>query len=333
MMATKARIHNEMGTHHSITMVPGQATIKRLERPMSNYSEDQWSQIRPTVLLAGNTRKFCQNSSLSSRLLLTSLSHLVEASATGAICGIGISVKDAYRGAKHRGRNLLGIALMEVRSSLLLHANQQKKRPKQHSLESAPSKKQIWVQCTHGAVRVAGSQEQPDGYDMERCDVPACVTEAKTWYSAHGSRLQSGGHGNRVTHVDAPTGVSGATPLCPLLPSTCSLCNSPKLLCDPRPCSECCFNSNCTCSAASHVQPSTTDSGRTAPAFAAQSAQAASAIGRPMPGIEVLLLSLSTKKGTVSLSNLGPPLSKSCVHTSTGNITQLAQSMGGGQRV
>ena len=96
MMAAKARTHNEMGTHHSIMMAPDQATIKRLGRSMPNYNEDLWSQIRPAVLLAGNTLKFGQNSNLSSKLLLTSLSHLAEASATDAICGIGISVKDAY---------------------------------------------------------------------------------------------------------------------------------------------------------------------------------------------------------------------------------------------
>ena len=109
---------------------------------MPNYNEDLWSQVRHVVLLAGNTLKFGQNSNLSSRLLLTSLSHLAEASAYDAICGIGISVKDAYRGAKHQGQNLLGIAPMEVRSNLLLHTNQQKKGPRQQSLDSTASKRQ-----------------------------------------------------------------------------------------------------------------------------------------------------------------------------------------------
>ena len=109
-----------MGTHHAIIMVPDQATIKRLGRAMPDYNEGLWSQIRPAVLRAGNTLKFNQNPGLSSKLMLTSLSYLAEESATDAISGIGISVKDAYLGPEHQGQNLLGVALMEVRSSLLL---------------------------------------------------------------------------------------------------------------------------------------------------------------------------------------------------------------------
>ena len=45
------------------------------------------------------------------------------------------------------------------------------------------------------------------------------------------------------------------------------------------------------------------------------------------------MLPLSASKGTVFLSNLGLPVSKSCVHTGTGSITQLAKSMSAGQRV
>ena len=106
MMAAKARTHNEMGTYHSIMMASDQAAIKRLGKSMPNYNEEVWSQIRPSVLLAGNTLKFGQNSELSSKLIHTSTSRLAEASASDTICGIGISVADAYNGAKHRGQNL-----------------------------------------------------------------------------------------------------------------------------------------------------------------------------------------------------------------------------------
>ena len=103
MTAATARACNEMGTHHSIMMAADQATIKSVAMSMSNYNEEVLSQIRPAVLLAGNTLKFGQNSALSSTLLLTSSSHLAEASATDTVCGIGISIADAYGGAKHRG--------------------------------------------------------------------------------------------------------------------------------------------------------------------------------------------------------------------------------------
>ena len=214
MMAAKARTHNEMGTHHSIMMAADQATIKRLGRSMPNYNEEVWSQIRPAVLLAGNTLKFGQNSGLSSKLLQTSSSHLAEASAADTICGIGISVADAYSGAKHRGQNLLGVALMEVRSNLLLRTGNHLKRPRACSLESSPSKKQSWVQCNHGTVRVAGSQQQPDGYNMERCVVPACVTKAGAWYLSH---QECQGQANNTS---TPAEVSTATPVASPSPST-----------------------------------------------------------------------------------------------------------------
>ena len=156
-MAAKAKAHNEMGTYHSIMMASDQATIKRLGRSMPNYNEEVWFQIRPAVLLAGNTLKFGQNSELSSKLIHTSTSHLAEASITDIICGIGISVADACNGANHRGQNLLGLALMKVRASLLLHPSNRLKRPSGCSLDPSPSKRQSWVQCDHGAVRVAGS--------------------------------------------------------------------------------------------------------------------------------------------------------------------------------
>jgi ribA/ribD-fused uncharacterized protein len=326
MMAAKARTHNEMETYDSIMMASDQATIKRLGRSMSNYNEEVWSQIRPSVLLAGNTLKFGQNSDLSSKLIHTSTSHLAEASASDTICGIGISVADAYNGARHRGQNLLGIALMEVRSSLLQRPSNRLKRPSDCSLDASPSKKQSWVQCDHGAVRVSGSQQQPDGYDMERCVVPSCVTEASAWYLSHQEC-----HG-QANNAGTPAAVSEL--LCSHSSSSvCVHCNSLELLCELRLCSECCFNSSCSCSAPNQGLPASANGATAALALTSQSARAAASAGPSRPDIEVILLPLSASKGTVFLSNLGLPISKSCGHTGTGSITQLAKSMSAGQRV
>ena len=40
-----------------------------------------------------------------------------------------------------------------------------------------------WVQCSHGAARVDGTKQQPDGFEMKRCEMPSCVAEAEKWYS------------------------------------------------------------------------------------------------------------------------------------------------------
>ena len=99
-----------------------QAEIKQLGRTMPNYNEQMWSSIRPAVLKAGNKLKFGQNPKLMTKLLATRHAYIAEASARDAICGIGISVTDAQRGMPHKGENLLGKALMQVRTELLQDA-------------------------------------------------------------------------------------------------------------------------------------------------------------------------------------------------------------------
>ena len=55
---------------------------------------------------------------LRENLLKTGSKTIVEAASNDRVWGIGISVKQAQRGAKWRGENLLGEALMQVRDEL-----------------------------------------------------------------------------------------------------------------------------------------------------------------------------------------------------------------------
>ena len=89
---------------------------------MPNYNEQLWTSIRPSVLRAGNKLKFGQNPRLMTKLLATGHAYIAEASAQDAICGIGISVTDAQRGMPHKGENLRGKALMQVKTELLQSA-------------------------------------------------------------------------------------------------------------------------------------------------------------------------------------------------------------------
>jgi ribA/ribD-fused uncharacterized protein len=57
------------------------------------------------VLLA----KFCQNAELANRLRTTGEAHLIEESTTDAFWGVG---------RKGIGKNMLGVLLMETRSTL-----------------------------------------------------------------------------------------------------------------------------------------------------------------------------------------------------------------------
>jgi hypothetical protein len=149
---------------------------------------------------------------------------------------------------------------MEVRSNLLQHPSNRLKRPSNCSLDSSPSKKQSWVQCDHGAVQVAGSQQQPGGYGMERCVVPSCVTEAGAWYLSHQ------GCQGQANSTGTPAAVSEL--LCRHSSSSaCAHCNSLELLCDLRLCSECCSNSSCNCSAPNQGLPASTSGATAALAF------------------------------------------------------------------
>jgi ribA/ribD-fused uncharacterized protein len=64
-----------------------------------------------------------QNGRLGDFLRQTGSQVLVEASPVDAVCGIGLAADnpDARHPARWRGLNLLGFALMEVRSQLSRH--------------------------------------------------------------------------------------------------------------------------------------------------------------------------------------------------------------------
>ena len=72
----------------------------------------------PAIVEHGNFLKFSQNKRLRKTLLETGNKTLVEAARNDSIWGIGVSVKDAAAGAKWKGLNSLGCALMTARTAL-----------------------------------------------------------------------------------------------------------------------------------------------------------------------------------------------------------------------
>lgn len=92
--------------------------IKRLGRSVQNYDDRVWSEHRYQIMVKGLYYKFSQSPELRARLISTGTYRLAEASPTDTIWGIGLSIVDAQSGKPWRGQNLLGQALMEVRSKL-----------------------------------------------------------------------------------------------------------------------------------------------------------------------------------------------------------------------
>ena len=121
MMAEKARVFGDEDVRRQILAESDQMTIKKLGRKVKNYDEGKWAAVRYDVVVKGNLYKFAQNIELWQFLLNTDEKILVEASPRDAIWGIGIDEHhaDAIHPDRWQGTNLLGFALMEVRSRLL----------------------------------------------------------------------------------------------------------------------------------------------------------------------------------------------------------------------
>lgn len=120
LMAEKARTFKDYETLEKIMVEHNQMAIKRLGRKVRNYENTVWARIRQDVSIHGNLCKFAQNPRLKEFLLSTGDKILVEASPKDTIWGIGLDEKapEVIDPSKWKGKNLLGYALMEVRTRL-----------------------------------------------------------------------------------------------------------------------------------------------------------------------------------------------------------------------
>jgi ribA/ribD-fused uncharacterized protein len=120
MMAGKARLFGDEEAVAQILATPGPDKVKAIGRRIKHYDDAAWSRERYAIVLAGNLAKFGQHAALKAFLLGTGDKILVEASPVDAIWGIGLAQDDPAAAKPHewQGENLLGFALMEVRSLL-----------------------------------------------------------------------------------------------------------------------------------------------------------------------------------------------------------------------
>lgn len=119
MMAQKAELFGDKEIQKQILDCADPAGIKKLGRRVRKFDASVWDQVKYSIVLNGNWKKFSQNPQLRSFLLSTGDQVLVEASPYDTIWGIGLSADQAAAGPQYwRGENLLGFALMEVRDEL-----------------------------------------------------------------------------------------------------------------------------------------------------------------------------------------------------------------------
>jgi len=120
MMAEKARLFEDHGTLAEILKTKNPSHAKKFGRSVQNFDSDKWKDHCSQIVINGNFGKFEQNAPLKKFLLTTGDRVLVEASPQDRIWGIGMGQDDPLvtDPTKWNGQNLLGYALMEVRSLL-----------------------------------------------------------------------------------------------------------------------------------------------------------------------------------------------------------------------
>jgi ribA/ribD-fused uncharacterized protein len=92
--------------------------IKALGRQIPGFDDTVWKRERMNIVTRGTYLKFTQSENLKAQLLATGDKELVEASPRDRIWGVGFGAKQAPLKREKWGANLLGKALMEVRSRI-----------------------------------------------------------------------------------------------------------------------------------------------------------------------------------------------------------------------
>ncbi|HEP0307830.1 MULTISPECIES: NADAR family protein [Providencia] len=120
MMAEKARLFGDLETLDKIIHAPNPGAAKAFGREVRGFKQDIWDENRFTIVVAANMAKFSQNKEIKQFLLATNERVLVEASPVDKIWGIGLAedAENIENPLTWKGLNLLGFALMEVRSQL-----------------------------------------------------------------------------------------------------------------------------------------------------------------------------------------------------------------------
>lgn len=120
MMAEKARIFGDHVAVTNILATNNPAKQKALGRKVTSFNEDVWNSVCRGIVYRANLAKYEQNAEFRDLLMATKRRVIVETSPRDRIWGIGLHQDDprAQHPAQWRGRNWLGVAIMQVRDEL-----------------------------------------------------------------------------------------------------------------------------------------------------------------------------------------------------------------------
>lgn len=120
MMAGKARLFDDPEHEQNILAADSPGEAKKWGRLVRGFDDARWKAACFEIVVEGNVAKFEQHPAMGELLQRTGRQILVEAAPRDRIWGIGMgrNHEHARHPEKWRGQNLLGFALMEVRSRL-----------------------------------------------------------------------------------------------------------------------------------------------------------------------------------------------------------------------
>ncbi len=120
MMWAKAMLFGDGRTAARVLTATHPKAAKDLGRQVRDFDQQTWVDARVEIVKAANIAKFQQNAAMGDYLRGTGDRVLVEASPLDRIWGIGLAAEDprAADPERWRGLNLLGFALMDVRSTI-----------------------------------------------------------------------------------------------------------------------------------------------------------------------------------------------------------------------
>lgn len=127
MMFRKAMLFGDVAVAEKVLQARTSGEAKRLGREVRNFDQKTWVAHRFDIVVEGNMAKFSSTPDLRDFLINTGNRVLVEASPVDRIWGIGLAedsleIENPYT---WDGLNLLGYALMEVRSQLIRNTHGQ----------------------------------------------------------------------------------------------------------------------------------------------------------------------------------------------------------------
>ena len=115
-----AELFGDQQLIHKISSEHDPVIIKRLAKKVKNFDKSVWKRDIGKILHDGLLKKFMQNPELGAFLISTGDTIIVEASKYAKEYGIGLSLGDKklWDRKQWKGNNLMGQALMKVRSEL-----------------------------------------------------------------------------------------------------------------------------------------------------------------------------------------------------------------------